>query len=129
MSHRRKDKYNHQDIYGTKSKQVDDTEGNPLYDARIIQYKREIKQLKEKIELQTELNRQLERDKNELSSKLESYKKKCSDLQKNLDDKDQHLNEVLMGIAAQHSVNHHLQYVHIFCARMIQSNSRQNVQG
>lgn len=98
-----KGQHNHEDLYGT-SKQVDITEGNVLNDARVIQFKREIKQLKEKVELQTEYTRKLEQEKSELTAKLESYKRRCSDLQKNLDDKDQHLNEVLSSVTAEHSV-------------------------
>ena len=95
MSRRKPSKYNHDELYGTKHKEVDITDGSIVYDARVIQFKREIKQLKEKIELQTELNRQLERDKSDLLSKLESYKRRCSDLEKSLNDKDSHLTEVL----------------------------------
>ena len=113
-NHRKKKKkghHDHRDLYG-KPNTVDITEGNPLNDARIIQFKREIKQLKEKIELQAEYTRKLEKDNNELASKLESYKRRCSDLQKTLDDKDQHLNDVLSKITAEHSVM--CQYSSIF---------------
>ena len=101
---RRKGQHNHKELYGKENNNVDITEGSIRNDARIIQFMREIKELKEKVELQTELNRQLEKDKNELQSQLDSYKKRCSDLQKNLDDKDNHLNEVVATLTAQHSV-------------------------
>eukprot|EP01084_Bolivina_argentea_P160116 278845_1 len=103
MSHRRVSQYNHSDLYGNNQHEIPITEGNPINDPRVIQYKREINQLKEKIELQTELNRQLERDKADLQSQLDGYKKRCVDLQKNLDDKDQHLNEVVASLTMQHS--------------------------
>ena len=81
-----------------------------MHDARVIQYKREIKILKEKVELQSELNRSLEKSNHSLQDKLESYKKRCSDLQKNLDDKDQHLNEVVASLTQAHQV---LVYTHV----------------
>ena len=98
-----KGQHDHEDLYGTSSK-VDITAGPRYNDARVIQFTREIKELKEKIELQTEYTRKLEQEKSELTAKLESYKRRCSDLQKNLDDKDQHLNEVLSTVTAEHSV-------------------------
>jgi len=87
--------YDHSDLYGKGD--VDD---------QIVKEwannKRELKKLKERVELQTELNRQLEKDKNHLISQLDSYRKRCSDLQKNLDDKDQHLNEVVASLTQNH---------------------------
>eukprot|EP01084_Bolivina_argentea_P315264 546144_1 len=85
---------------------IDITEGDPVNDHRVIALQREIKQLKERVEAQAELTRKLENDKNDLESKLESWKKRCSDLQRNLDDKDEHLNEVVANLTssyAQHS--------------------------
>jgi len=76
-----KGQHDHKDLYGT-SKTVDITEGSVLNDARVIQFKREINQLKKKVEAQTIYTRQLEEEKSELSAKLESYKRRCSDLQK-----------------------------------------------
>ena len=102
-----KGQHDHKDLYGS-SQAVDITEGKSYNDARVVQFAREIKQLKEKIELQTEYTRKLEQEKTELTAKLESYKRRCSDLQKNLDDKDQHLNEVLSTAVAEHSVTYNI---------------------
>ena len=97
-----KGQHDHDTLYGASK--VDITEGSVLNDARVIQFKREINQLKQKIEAQTIYTRELEEEKSELAAKLESYKRRCSDLQKNLDDKDHHLNDVLSKITAEHSV-------------------------
>eukprot|EP01083_Nonionella_stella_P027369 75354_1 len=102
MSQRKTSPYKY--TYGSHNNgiEIDITDGNPANDPRVVQYIREIKQLKQKVELQTQLNRQLERDKNKLESKLESYRNRCSDLQKNLDDKDAHLNSVVASLTKSH---------------------------
>lgn len=101
---RRITKQRNHDLYHHSTKNVDITEGNLDNDPRVIQFLREIRQLKEKVELQTELNRKLEESNNRLQSELESYKQKASDLQRNLDDKDQHLNEVVASLTQSHQV-------------------------
>ena len=98
------------DIGFDNNKQFDITGGDPSNDYRVVQLQREIKSLKERVEAQAELTRKLEDEKNKLQAQLDSYMKKCSDLQANLDDKDQHLNEVVATLSssyAKHSVNLH----------------------